>query len=245
MKKIAGLIFLLTSVSYGQQKIHDHEVQGWVGYMTSVKLNNKVSLWNDFHLATSNFVIGRHGLSYHLSKQVVATGGYAWLFLAPSFSNNLIRREHRPWAQLMFTSSLGSGWQTQQRIRYDARYREKVENNTILHGSYTFNHRLRYMYNIRKALNSKDFGVNTIFLSVNNEVLLNFGKTITGNNLDQFRASLLVGRVHENLTVQFGYMYRFVPLGTANNYRHYHGITIWINHSFKTPKGTDDVIRSQ
>lgn len=245
MKRIIIIILLLTSNVNAQEKINDHEVQGWIGYMTSVKLNNRLSLWNDFHLATSNFAIGRHGLSYHFSKQVVLTGGYAWLFLAPSYSKDLIRREHRPWTQLMFTSSIGNGWQTQQRFRYDARFREKVENNSIIHGSYTFNHRLRYMYNIRKALNNKNFEKNTIFLSVNNEVLLNFGKTITKNNLDQFRASLLIGRVHESFTIQFGYMYRFVPLNVANNYRHYHGITVWVNHSFKTPKGADDVIRGQ
>ena len=45
--------------------------------MTSVKLNNHFSIWNDFHYASENFFLARHGLTYNFSKQVSVTGGFA------------------------------------------------------------------------------------------------------------------------------------------------------------------------
>lgn len=238
------MLMLFSTDVFSQEKEVQHETQAWVGYMTSLKLNDKFSLWNDFHLATDNFLIGRHGVTYHFNKQVTATGGYAWLFLSTSFSDKLERKEHRPWVQLMFTSSIGQGWQTQQRFRYDARFREKVEAESIVRNDYVFNHRLRYMFNIRKSLDGKDFGKNNTFLSLNNEILVNFGENIRSNYLDQYRVSLLVGRSFENMVFQLGYMYRFVPVHDALN-RHYHGITLWVNHNFKNKKGEEDIIRSQ
>lgn len=240
---LACLLLISSYRINAQQKVNYHEKQIWIGYMTSVKLNERFSLWNDFHFATSNFLIGRHGVSYHFNRQVTATGGYAWLFLAPSFSNKLLRQEHRPWAQLMVTSLIGTGWQVQQRIRYDARFREKVENDKIIGGVYTFNHRVRFMYNIRKTLNSSFFGSKTTFISLNNEVLVNFGRHVYRNHLDQFRTSLLIGRTLDNKIFQLGYMYRFIPLSTENTYRHYHSITLWINHNFRTKAGNEDLIR--
>lgn len=230
---------------FSQEKINQNEEQIWLGYMTSVKLNNHFSVWNDVHLATDNFFLARHGLTYHASKQVAITGGFAWGYLSTSNSDQLTRNEQRPWVQIMFTSQLGEGWQTQQRIRYDARFREKLANGEVIDGEYGFNHRLRYMFNIRKTLDGKPFNSKSIFLSLNNEILVNFGKEITKNNLDQFRASLLLGKSFDQMTFQLGYMYRFVPQSAANTYKHYHGLTLWINHNFKTKQGKEELIRDK
>lgn len=245
MKKYI-LFFLIFSACFdAQEKINENEGQIWIGYMTSAKLNEHFSLWNDFHYASSNFFLARHGLTYKIGKQVSVTGGFAWGYLSTSYTDRLIRNELRPWGQLMFNSKLGNGWMTQQRIRYDARFKEKVENSEIVNGAYTFNHRLRYMFNIRKTLDGSDFGPGSTFLSLNNEILINFGKNIHSNNLDQYRASIFVGKTFDNMTFQLGYMYRYVPQSAANTYKNYHGITLWINHSFKSKKGTDDLIRSK
>lgn len=245
MKKMYFWALFFSLPLFSQVKINQNEGQVWLGYMTSVKLNKDFSLWNDFHWASDNFFVARHGITYHLSKQVALTGGYAWGYLSTASSDKLTRNEHRPWAQIMFTSNLGEGWQTQQRVRYDARFREKIVNGEVVDGEYGFNHRLRYMFNIRKTLDGKPFNSQSTFLSLNNEILVNLGKEITKNNLDQFRASLLLGKTYDNMTFQLGYMYRFVPQSAANTYKHYHGLTLWINHNFKTKKGTDELIRDK
>lgn len=245
MKKIILLWVLSVSWIHAQEKKVENEGQVWVGYMTSVKLNNHFSIWNDFHYASDNFFLARHGLTYNFSKQVSVTGGFAWGYLSTSSTNQLVRGELRPWAQLMFNSKLDDYWQTQQRIRYDARYKEDIENGEIVHGKYTFNHRLRYMLNVRRTIDGQPFGPHSTFLSLNNEILVNFGKNIHSNNLDQFRASLLVGKSFDNITVQLGYMYRYVPQGTADSYKNYHGLTLWVNQNFKTKKGAEETVRHQ
>lgn len=239
-------VFSLISIQVFAQepRTNQHVGQAWIGYMTSVRLNNRFSLWNDFHLATDNFFIGRHGLTVHLNRQVTLTGGYAWLFLAPSFTSSLVRQEHRPWGQLMFTESITDKWQTQQRFRYDARFRENVRDNQVIEGEYGFMHRLRYMFNIRRLIKGESFTKPSIFMSINSEILINFGEAVAQNNLDQFRASLLVGRTFNTITAQVGYMYRYVPQGAPNTYKTFHGATLWINHNFRTKRGgVDDIIR--
>lgn len=245
MRSFCCILIFVCQLITAQEKTHTHSGQAWIGYMTSVPLNEKLSLWNDFHLATDNFLIGRHGLTYHLSRQVAVTGGYAWLFLSTTNSNQLKRQEHRPWGQIMFTSTMPGGWQTQQRFRYDARFRETVAGGAIIDGDYTFNHRLRYMFNIRKTLDGSEFHSKAAFLSLNNEVLINFGSNVTSNNLDQFRVSLLMGKGFDSFVFQLGYMYRFVPQGTPLTYRHYHGVTLWINHNIKTKRHEEDLIRTK
>src|SRR5690606_29034056 len=101
------LLVLLSSGVFAQNKIHSHNAQYWGGYITSTRIHSKLSLWNDAHYVPGSFFIGRHGLSVHLNEQITATGGYAWLFLSPSFSDNLMRAEHRPWAQMVFNFSVG------------------------------------------------------------------------------------------------------------------------------------------
>ncbi|WP_255577674.1 DUF2490 domain-containing protein [Elizabethkingia sp. JS20170427COW] len=148
--------------------------------------------------------------------------------------------ERRPWGQIVFNFPIGKDWKFQQRVRYDARFKEKVQNGEVMDGHYGFNHRIRYMINLRKTIDGKPFNQHSTFLSVNNEVLVNFGKEISGNHLDQYRASLFLGKNYKNTTIQLGYMYRFSPQKTLNNYKHYHGLTLWIsqNYKFKKPKGS-------
>lgn len=239
MKKIyyvfLGVLFSIHSV-FAQEKMNQNETQAWIGYMTSGKINDHFSLWNDVHYASENFVLFRHGITYKLGKNVSATGGYAWGYLSGAGSKQLRINEQRPWGQIVFNMPMGSDWKFQQRIRYDARFKEKVLNGEIQEGHYGFNHRLRYMVNVRKTIDGKPFDENSTFLSLNNEVLVNFGKEITGNNLDQFRASLFIGKNFKNATVQLGYMYRYVPQKTPNTYKNYHGITLWINQNYKFKK---------
>src|SRR5690606_28212607 len=151
-----------------------------------------LSLWNDAHYVPGSFFIGRHGLSVHLNEQITATGGYAWLFLSPSFSDNLMRAEHRPWAQMVFNFSVGQKYQVHHRVRYDARFRQNVADDEIVAG-YGFTNRVRFMTSIRRPLIGQVLGKQIPFITLGNEVLLNFGKKVYNNNLDQNRTWLMVG----------------------------------------------------
>ncbi len=174
-------------------------------------------------------------MSIHLNDQILATGGYAWLFTATSFSNKLTRSEHRPWGQLSFNFPVGKKYLVTHRIRYDARFRKNTDAEALAPG-YGFNHRLRFMTGIRRPLIGPVLGKKIPFVALGNEVLLNFGKKIYNNNLDQNRTWLMLGYEIENTTFQFGYMYRFVPSSTPFTYQHFHGATIWVSQVFTTKK---------
>ena len=46
----------------------------------------------------------------------------------------------------------------------------------------------------------------------------------------------MAGYEIENMTFQFGYLYRFAPSSTLFAYRHFHGITIWVSQVFITKR---------
>lgn len=70
--------------------------QLWLGWMTSGKISDKISLWNDFHYVPETFLVLRTGISYHVLPNFTVTGGYAYLNL-PTISDDikLNRTEHR------------------------------------------------------------------------------------------------------------------------------------------------------
>jgi hypothetical protein len=60
------VLSLLFSVNVlAQTKTHINRLQFWGGYITSVRIHSKLSLWNDAHYVPQSFFIGRHGLSVH------------------------------------------------------------------------------------------------------------------------------------------------------------------------------------
>lgn len=214
-----------------QTKVNHHEGQVWIGYMTTAKLSERLGLWNDVHWASENFFISRHGLTYSLLLNMSITGGFAWGFLGVS-DGSLERLELRPWGQIVWSQSPRSDWQIQQRIRYDARFKQQYVQGNLIDGAFDFNHRVRYMLSIKKSLNGQPLSECPWFASLNNEVLLNFGEAIKTNNLDQTRTSLFIGKNFKKSTVQVGYMYRYVPQSTPATYKHYHALTLWIFQNF-------------
>lgn len=236
-------IFIATLI-FGQSKINLKENQLWVGYMTTAKLSDHYSLWNDAHFATNNFLILRHGLTYKINDNINVTGGFAWGYLNFGSDNDLKRLELRPWSQIFWTSKPHPNWQIQQRIRYDARFKQSSSHGELLDGEYDFNHRVRYMVGARVSIDGKPLNSNSTFLAFNNETLLNFGDIIKKNNLDQNRTSVFIGKNFGKSTVQVGYMYRFVPQSADFTYKHYHSLTIWIfqNFDFRKDKNVERIL---
>ena len=207
--------------------------QVWLGDITSYRFNEKYSLWNDWHIVPTSFFVSRHGLTRHLSQQVSMSGGYAWGFLPTpgSGSDRLDRFEHRPWAQLLMNIPLGTKYTFSNRVRYDARFKQNVTNGETDTG-FVFNHRVRFMLSFRRPITGIRLWDQTPFVIVGNEILLNFAPQITGNQLDQTRSWVMLGYQTGNLTVQGGYMYRYVPSTTPATFYHYHTATLWVTHSF-------------
>ena len=90
------------------------------------------------------------------------------------------------------------------------------------------------MSSLRRPLKGSVLGKKIPFITAGNEVLINFGKQIQGNYLDQNRTWIMVGYEVKNATIQFGYMYRFVPRYNENTASRIHTITLWVSQAFIT-----------
>jgi hypothetical protein len=236
--KLHPAIFLITlfglSFTVTAQKKVDPNNQVWVGYMTSGKISERYSLWNDFHYVPESFGIIRTGFTRHLSTTAAVTAGYAYLWLSPKTGvTELNRNEHRPWGQLQLNLPVAETWSFTHRLRYDARFRENVSNGEITEG-YTFNHRVRILLSIKKTIGNNPERKLTPYLSLSNETLLNFGNEVV-TTFDQNRLSLSFGLQRKQIQYQIGYMNRFVQTGPSN-YTLNRTLVFWVIQKFDFKK---------
>jgi hypothetical protein len=231
---ITGLVLIVFTSLHGQNNskpIHNQEL--WFGYITSIHLTKQLYLWNDFHFVPNTFFVTRHGISYRPNKHVNLTGGYAWVTTSTSFSNQLIRQEHRPWGQIELNATMSPRSSYRFRIRYDARFRKRLEFNEVL-DEYLFYNRLRFMNSYRVVV--KKFSPNTrAHFNVMNELLFNIGSEVNNFRVDQNRVYVLAGFDVANLTILAGYHNRYIPAsGSAAVLNH--GFTLWLVQTFGKKK---------
>ena len=229
LRNIIVLYFFLVSlVSLAQtNKSIKANKQIWFGYMTSAPINSHYSLWNDFHFVPKGFCVARTGLTRHWDN-VAVTGGFAYLGLPVSSNNKSLKRnEYRPWAQITWNATTRTHLSFNTRIRYDARFRQKVSEGELT-DYYPFTNRLRFAFSVRYTFNPDAKNL-PLFTQIGSEFLLNFGKEVTYNTFDQFRINATIGIRMKRITIQSGYMYRLVQIGpyafTGN-----HTLLCWVNH---------------
>lgn len=229
-----SLAFLLHVTSlYGQDKQTRQDNQIWLGYMTSSRVSEKYSIWNDAHLVPESFAIVRTGLTRHLAGNANVTAGYAYLWLPASAGQSSMKRhEHRPWAQVQTSFPVASTWSISNRVRYDARFKENVQSGEIIDG-YTFNHRVRFLMSLRKDLSSKEKST-VPYLVLSDELLLNFGEEVV-STFDQNRLSLSFGVQKGNTQYQLGFMNRFVQ-NSPTSYTLNHTLVFWVIQKFDLRK---------
>jgi hypothetical protein len=200
----------------------------WCGYISSYQFHDKWSLWNDFHYVPTAFWANRHGLTYHAGKHSRLTAGYAFVTTATSFTGQLQRNEHRPWAQYQVAKRWNEQRAWRVRIRYDRRIRQAIENAAFADGWTAYN-RWRLMLSASQKLKTYPSG-NSLHVHLMNEVLLNSGSRFSGETLDQNRSYLLLALNLTGLRIMGGTHLRAIPTSNGDwNYRY--GLTLWVIHS--------------
>lgn len=233
LASVSALTLALAPSAHAQEKNVLEQGQVWLGYMTQARVSDQFSLWNDLHLVPGGFYVLRTGLTYHLGEDVSATAGYAFLGLPVArVTPSLERTEHRPWGQLVYTSRFAGQWRFMHRVRYDARFRRNVVDGQLAPG-FGFNHRIRFLFTFRRDLPSLTFGDRWVpYVSVGNEVLLNFGAGVVYDHLDQNRVNVGFGVGKRGLALQVGYMNRYVQLATGRDLVMNHTALLWVFHNF-------------
>lgn len=232
MKLLLPLLLLFCLSTFAQEKEITSNEQFWMGYLTSGKLSEKYSLWNDFHYVPNSFFVARTGLTRYFHKNLNLTAGYAYLNIHTlSEGVKLKRKEHRPWMQMVASHKISDRLKMINRIRYDMRFRQDFANGELLN-SFTFNHRLRMLISMRFPLVGKEIIGGTPFINITNEILVNFGEHVENNYFDQNRTWLTFGTRLDNFSIQAGYMHRFIQLPQDQRFVRSHNLVLWVSHNF-------------
>lgn len=230
---------LMVKSVFGQAKHTAHIQQSWLGYMSQTRLSEHWGIWLDLHLRTrEDFItdlstgIIRPGITYYASERLRFTAGYAYVNFFPADDHpGVSQPEHRPWQQVYWQVP-GNRSRLVNTIRLEERYRRKIKDADELAEGYNFNFRARYSNALLLPLSRNAFAGNTLSISLNNEVLVNFGKNVVNNYFDQNR--LLIGfAYHMNSKdyLQFGYMNLFQQLPAGNQYRMFHVARAYFYHN--------------
>lgn len=237
MKAIKNLIIILICL---QTKIiaQNAQFEVWGGYIGNIALNQKWRIWNDVHIIPTSFGMFRYGITYQTKSNYQITIGPAYLRTSTPFSNKLEREEHRIWGEIQKNFKINSKFRYITRYRYDGRFRERLdEHGEIVNDAFRFNHRHRWMNQIRYHF-YKTPQNNNYLIGYFNEILYQSGNQFN-NSWDQVRNFMYVGYQNSNITLLAGYHQRFFV--SQQPVQMNQGITVWLIHSidFKSKKSNE------
>ncbi|MFN5440222.1 MAG: DUF2490 domain-containing protein, partial [Flavobacteriia bacterium] len=185
---------MLTFVVFGlighAQTTIDDQLHGLVVYQGNHKLNEQWDLHTEYQwrradgFADWQQSLARVGLDYKLNPNCTVSGGYAWVVSYPYGSQPIANRtnENRVWQQIILKQPIGN-LQVQHRYRLEQRWIDTQ-----------FKQRIRYraqcIIPLQKTYLEQSIG---LFMNINNEVFLGFGKDIGKNILDQNRFIVALG----------------------------------------------------
>ncbi len=230
--RILFILFLMSLFSYAQEgrsvtKQINHNIHTWTGILTTHRFSDNWGMTADLIIRRDEFIkepgfyFARLGGGYWFNDNISLTAAYGnlWLY-RPFLKDKNFTLEYRFDQQLIVTSSLWKLGVT-QRFRIESRWREVVEGDQTV--GRTFSERIRYLYTFRLPISKKTSVPQLMF---SNEILLQFGKQIVNNPLDQIR--LFIGIRHslgKGVAYDFGYFPIFQQTAAGNVYN--------LNHTFR------------
>jgi len=223
MKKVFLIATLLLNITLNAQKLIDDQLHGWVVYQGNHKLNSKFDLHTEYQWRRADGFndwqqsLARVGLDYKLNPNCTISGGYGWIISYPYGSQPIAAQTHenRLWQQVNLKAQYGA-IQIQHRYRLEQRFIDTIYRQRI-------RYRAQCIIPLQKTYLEQGKG---LFMNVNDEVFLGFGKGIGKNILDQNRFIAAVGyKFSPNLNVQMGYLNQFVI--KANGVQMERNHTLW------------------
>jgi len=208
MKKVFLIATLLLNITLNAQKLIDDQLHGWVVYQGNHKLNSKFDLHTEYQWRRADGFndwqqsLARVGLDYKLNPNCTISGGYGWIISYPYGSQPIAAQTHenRLWQQVNLKAQYGT-IQIQHRYRLEQRFIDTIYRQRI-------RYRAQCIIPLQKAYLEQGKG---LFMNVNDEVFLGFGKGIGKNILDQNRFIAAVGyKFSPKVNIQMGYLNQFV-----------------------------------
>jgi hypothetical protein len=203
------------------QHLISNQNHAWVTYLGNHKITNKFGIHTEYQWRREDGFnhwqqsLARIGLDYYVNPNLSATVGYGWIITYPYGDQLVLHQfnESRIWEQVNAKAKYGRV-ELQHRYRLEQRFMEKYVKNTdgsITKGENIFRQRVRYRAMVTVPISRKEMLDNTLFLNVNNEVFIGFGKGIGKNILDQNRFNLALDwRFNKDFNIQIGYLNQFL-----------------------------------
>ena len=111
-------------------------------------------------------------------------------------------------------------------------------NDNELGDGYLFNWRIRYNFALFIPITKKRFEPGGLQFLANEEMMVNFGKTIVYNHFDQNRFFVgLVYQLNKHAQLHGGYMNLYQQLATGNQFRDQHTVRVFYFHNLDFRKG--------
>jgi hypothetical protein len=244
-------ILSLSNMAWSQKNI-SHQNNGWYMYFGNHKLSDKYSLHTEYQWRRDEVIkdwqqsLTRIGLDYKLAPSAMVTAGYGYIVTHPYGDQPVPFKfhEHRIWEQLILTQNVGRFY-FNHRFRLEQRYIE----NRIDDGAgssdrdgYTHKKRARYRFMVNVPINKSSMEKGAIFVSVYDEIFLQYGPNVDKNYLDQNRIYGALGYVlSPNAQIQAGYLNQYVIKGNAVDIENNHTLQFSLTYHFDfRKKKTED-----
>lgn len=238
MKNILVSFIFFSQFQFFSQKNISNQNHSWIIYNGNHKLYEKFGIHTEYQWRREDWYknwqqsLMRLGLDYYVNSSLSATVGYGWIVTFPYGEQPITHefQEHRIWEQINLKSKYGR-FEIQHRYRLEQRFLENwIASNG---GNYTkstnlFRQRIRYRFMVQVPLTKKEMTDNTLFLNINDEPFIGFGKGIGKNIVDQNRFIAALGwRFNKEFNIQLGYLNQFVvkPDGVRMERNH----TLWLS----------------
>lgn len=251
MKKPAFVIlFILFYSLMFSQTTHKHYYNntGWLMYFGNHKITNRIGLHAEAQWRRSEFVVApkqlllRVGLNIYAGDKSFFTAGYGYIETYPYgiLPSPITFPEHRIWEQFQVKTSLSrvemiSRFRLEQRYVYAPVF-NKTENKYKV-GKDVYTNRFRVLTRFSVPFNGKEITDKVFYLSVYDELFVNFGKNIGANVFDQNRAYVALGyKVPIVGRVELGYLYQTIVKSDGIRVENNHAIQVSVTNNLELRK---------
>lgn len=214
---------LITTSTLTAQTVN--QFSGWGALFTTTRIDQKLSIHFDGQVRSTDewkrvqTILLRPGLNYQVSKNKIATVGYAYIDNYRTIGDATgWAPEHRIWEQFIINQSFAPGGHfttLQHRFRLEQRFmgQPEVDGDDLKTSTYHTAHRLRYFVRTIFPLKKTTSFKQGCFVSLQDEVMANLGKSpaTNGKFFDQNRLYGSFGyRLRPGMDIEAGYMYQYV-----------------------------------
>lgn len=210
---VFGIVFIVSSHAQSVRK-NTTNVNAWFMYFGNHKISKRFGIHAEVQVRRHDVVsdwqqlLLRTGIDFY-TAQVRFTAGYAFIETYPygDYPVKNVFPEHRIWQQALINNPIGK-IKLSHRYRLEQRFIGNSATGEFKNGRYE--NRIRYMARLNIPLQGA-LEPKKLYLSIYDEVFVNFGKEVAYNLFDQNRAYAALGyHLGKIGKVEIGYLYQII-----------------------------------